>query len=75
MRKRTNDLLFDNTDDNQEGAVIRKPGSRKLYLLFYYHGRRVEKSTGLDDTPENRRKVRIWLDRQMERINAGKFVF
>jgi len=70
------ELIFDNLDDNKrEGAVIRKPGSQKLYVLFYYHGRRVEKTTGLDDTTENRRKVRTWLDRQMQKIKAGKFVF
>jgi len=75
-RKPTADMLFDNTDDNkQEGAVIRKPGSRKLYVLFYYHGRRVEKTTGLDDTPAHRRQVRTWLDRQIEKIKSGKFVF
>lgn len=74
MRK-PNDTLFDNKDEKQEGTVIRKPGSKKLYVLFYYLGRRVEKSTGLDDTPAHRRQVRVWLDRQMEKIKAGKFVF
>lgn len=75
MRKRTNDMLFDNMDDKLEGAVIRKPGSGNLYVLFYYFGRRVEKSTGLGDTPPHRRQVRRWLDRQMEKIRSGKFVF
>lgn len=74
-RKPSAEMLFENTDDKQEGAVIRKPGSKKLYVLFYYHGRRIEKSTGLADTPAYRRQVRTWLDRQMQRINAGKFVF
>jgi len=75
MRKRTNDVFFDNMDDNYEGTVIRKPGSKKLYVLFYYFGRRVERTTGIDDSPANRRKARTWLDRQMERIKSGKFVF
>lgn len=75
MRKRTEVMLFDNMDAKQEGAVIRKPGSGKLYVLFYYHGRRVEKTTGRDDTPANRKQVRTWLDRQMEKIRAGKFTF
>lgn len=66
--------IFDNTDKH-EGAVIRKPGSKKLYVLFYYFNRRIEKSTGLDDSPENQRQVRVWLDRQMEKIGLGKFVF
>lgn len=76
MRNKTAKIeVFDNLGENREGAVIRKPGSKKLYVLFYYFGRRVEKSTGLGDTPPNRRQVRVWLDRQMERIKAGKFVF
>ena len=68
-------MLFDNMDDKQQGAVIRKPGSKKLYVLFYYHGRRIEKTTGLDDSAGNRRKTRVWLDRQMEKIQAGTFIF
>lgn len=68
-------MLFDNMDDKHEGTVIRKPGSKKLYFLFYYYGRRVEKTTGLDDTPVNRKKVKAWLDRQMEKIKAGNFIF
>lgn len=79
MRKQTNKtskLLIDNLDtDKREGAIIRKPGSGKLYVLFYYVGKRIEKSTGLDDSPENRRKVRIWLDRLMDKIAAGTFVY
>lgn len=79
MRKqtrKTNKLLFDNIDtEKREGTIIRKPGTSKLYVLFYYLGKRVEKSTGLDDTPENRRKVRIWLDRLMDKIAAGTFVY
>lgn len=68
-----NALVFDNP--TKKGAVIRKPGSKNLYVLFYYFGKRVEKSTGLKDTPENERKVRDWLDRQMSKIEDGKFVF
>lgn len=74
-RKPTAEMLFDNQDDKHEGTVIRKPGSKKLYLLFYYYGRRVEKTTGLDDTPSNRRKAKKWLDRQMEKIETKRFIF
>ena len=74
-RKPSAEMLFDNMDDKHEGTVIRKPGSNKLYILFYYYGRRVEKTTGLDDTPANRKKVRLWLDRQMEKIEVNGFVF
>lgn len=73
--KPTTKLIFDNMDEKQHGSIIRKPGSKKLYILFYYFGRRVEKSTGLDDTIANRKQVRTWLDRQMQRIEAGTFIF
>lgn len=76
MRRKPTEVLFDNLDDNKrEGAIIRKPGSKKLYMLFYYQGRRIEKSTRLDDTEENRKQARTWLDRQIDKIKAGKFVF
>ena len=68
------DMLFDN-EDKKQGAIIRKPGSRKLYVLFSYFNRRIEKTTGLNDTRKNREKVRTWLDRVIERRDAGKLVF
>ncbi len=67
-------LLFDN-EEKKQGTIIRKPGSRKLYVLFYYFNRRVEKSTGLNDTGKNREKVRAWLDRIIERRDVGKLIF
>lgn len=76
MRRTTHQaaLILDNRD-TREGAIIRKPRSRKLYVLFYYFTRRVEKSTGLDDTPANRTKARLWLDRIIDKRNAGQLVF
>lgn len=74
-RKPTAEMIFDNLDDKHEGTIIRKPGSMKLYMLFYYYGRRVEKTTSLDDTPVNRKKAKTWLDRQMEKIETNRFVF
>jgi len=76
MRKSTHpqERLFDNSEQKQ-GAIIRKRGSKKLYILFYYFGQRVEKTTGLNDTQANRKKVRVWLDRIFEKIDAGLFVF
>jgi integrase len=68
------DLLFDN-EEKKQGAIIRKKGSKKLYILFYYFNRRVEKSTGLNDTKKNREKVRLWLDRIIDKRDAGKLVF
>ena len=67
-------MLFDN-EEKKQGAIIRKNGSRKLYVLFYYFNKRVEKSTGLEDTPKNRLNVRLWLDRVIEKRDAGKLVF
>jgi integrase len=74
-RKPTTEMLFDNLDDKHKGTIIRKPGSKNLYVLFYYYGRRVEKSTRLVDTPENMEKARTWLDRQMKKIETKRFVF
>lgn len=68
------DLLFDN-EEKKQGAIIRKNGSKKLYILFYYFNRRVEKTTGLNDTKKNREKVRLWLDRIIDKRDAGKLVF
>jgi integrase len=67
-------VLFDNQEKKQ-GTIIRKRGSQKLYILYYYFNRRVEKSTGLNDTRKNREKVRTWLDRIIERRDAGKLIF
>ena len=67
-------MFFDNQEKKQ-GTIIRKPGTRKLYFLFYYFNRRVEKTTGMNDTPANRQKARVWLDRQIEKRDAGKLVF
>lgn len=67
-------LILEN-QAKHEGAIIRKPGSKKLYVLFYYFNRRIEKTTGLDDTSANRKKARLWLDRVIEKRNAGQLVF
>lgn len=56
-------------------GVIRKPGSNKLYVDLRPNGKRVQKSSGLKDTPENRRKLQEWVDRQSERIKNGTFRF
>lgn len=69
-----NHALFDN-QDKKKGAVITKRGTQNLYFLFYYFGKRVEISTKLKDTPENRQKARSWLDRQMDKIDQGTFQF
>jgi len=57
------------------GAIKRRKGSEKLYVDFYYFGNRVTKSTGLDDTPQNRNKVRLFLDKSMQKIEESTFRF
>lgn len=57
------------------GAIKRRSGSEKLYVDFYYFGNRVTKSTGLDDTPQNREKVRLFLDKIMHKIEERTFRF
>jgi integrase len=52
-----------------------KPGSTKLYIDLRYNGKRIEKSTGLDDSPENRLKAKNMRDEILKRIDDGTFVF
>lgn len=58
-----------------DGNIVEKKGSRRLYFDFYYLGQRVEISSGLKHTPENLRKARYWLDRQMDKMRDGSFRF
>lgn len=53
------------------GAIKRRKISEKLYVDFYYFGIRITKSTGLDDTPHNREKIRTFLDNSMQIDTAG----
>lgn len=57
------------------GSVKRRKDSKKLYVDFYYFGHRIIRSTELDDTPANERRVRDFLNRIMERIEQGTFKF
>jgi integrase len=57
------------------GAIKRRKISEKLYVDFYYFGNRITKSTGLDDTPQNREKVRLFLDKIMQKIEERTFKF
>ncbi|TWJ19769.1 Arm DNA-binding domain-containing protein [Geobacter argillaceus] len=58
-----------------EGNIVRKGGSKRLYFDFMYLGERVEISTGLTDTPENRKKALAWLFCQREKMRTGEFRF
>ncbi|KAA0888381.1 Arm DNA-binding domain-containing protein [Oryzomonas rubra] len=57
------------------GSVKRRKDSKKLYVDFYYFGHRIIRSTELNDTPANGQKVRDFLKRSMEKIEAGTFKF
>lgn len=74
MRK-TNSAVSLHEPQPRGGAIKRRSGSEKLYVDFYYFGRRVTKSTGLDDTAQNREKVRQFLDKTMKKIEERTFKF
>jgi integrase len=57
------------------GSIKNKSGSKMLYVDFAYLGERLERSSGIPDTPKNRTLLREWLDRQMDKIDMGTFVF
>jgi integrase len=59
----------------QRGNISRKPGSSKLYVDLRYYGRRIVKSTGLPDTPENREKASAFLAQVINKIDANTFNF
>lgn len=75
MRSSLAQKFFDNQETTRKGSIVKKNGSKKLYLLLSYMGRRIEKSTGLPDTKDNRVVIRDWLDRQQKKIDAGTFKF
>lgn len=56
-------------------GITKKPGSNKLYVDIRPNGIRVQKSSGMDDTPENREVLQEWVDRQLVRIKDGTFEF
>lgn len=42
---------------NYNISIVRKPGSKRLYTSYMFQGQRIEKSTGLIDTPANRKHI------------------
>lgn len=68
-------LLALESPAKQIGNVKRRKDSSKLYVDFYYFGHRITRSTELDDTPANEMKVRDFLARITERVEAGSFKF
>ena len=65
---------MDASPDSTEG-IIRKPGSKNLYVCLRYFGRQIQRSTGLPDTPENREKVANFLRGVKRRIEERTFRF
>lgn len=71
----TENIAETETRKRGEGKITKKAGSNKLYVDFMYFNKRLEKSTGQDDTPENREKMTAWLDRRIQEIKNGTFRF
>lgn len=63
------------TTSKAKGKIVKKHGSRKLYCDFFYLGKRIERSLGLDDTSEGHKKADAWLEKVLTNINAGTFKF
>lgn len=59
----------------RRGKVVKKAKCKYLYILFYYLGERIEESTGDIDTPDKVRKWEQWLDRAIQRIDEGTFIY
>jgi integrase len=74
MRQKKGNIALD-TPALKQGTIKRRKESKKLYVDFYYFGQRITKSTELDDSPANERRVWEFLKRTMERIEEGTFKF
>lgn len=68
------DLKFFDKPRN-EGRIANKRGTKKLYFDFFYHGVRIEKSTGLDNTPKNRSEAEQMLAAILEMKKLGTLQF
>jgi integrase len=68
------DLKFFDKPRN-EGRIANKRGTKKLYFDFFYHGVRIEKSTGLDNTPKNRFEAEQMLATILEMKKLGTLEF
>ncbi|MBW4054977.1 MAG: tyrosine-type recombinase/integrase [Proteobacteria bacterium] len=58
-----------------EGRIANKRGTKKLYFDFFYHGSRIEKSTGLNDDPANRTKAEGMLEKILQMKQDGTLEF
>ena len=57
------------------GTIKKRKMSEKLYVDFYYFGIRITRTTGLDDTPQNRDEVRLFIDKIMKKIEERTLRF
>lgn len=57
------------------GSVRLRPGSSRLWIRFSYHGQRIDKPSGLENTPENVAELEAFLSRVGQAIKAGTFRF
>ena len=55
------------------GSVRVRPQTGKLFMDFRFRGERCREQTALDDTPANRKKVRLILERIEAEITLGTF--
>lgn len=58
-----------------EGRIANKRGTKNLYFDFFYHGVRIEKSTGLRDNPPNRLKAEAMLEKILKMKEEGTLEF
>ncbi|BCS94553.1 integrase [Desulfoluna limicola] len=63
----------DKLNENKKGSVYERGG--KLYVYFFYKNERVREPSGLADTEEHRRKLRLFLDKIHFEIDEGSFEF
>lgn len=57
----------------RKGSIVVRGG--KISVDFYYMNQRVRENTGLTNTEENQKRVRLFLDKIHIEIEAGNFVF
>ena len=57
----------------QRGSVQAR--GAKLWLGFYYFGKKVREPSGLSDTPQNKKLLRKRMDLIMAEIDNGRFEF
>jgi hypothetical protein len=60
--------------DRVRGTISNK-GTKRIYVKFQYLKQTIEYATGDFDTPENRKHWEKWLNKAIEKIDEGSFVY